>query len=258
MIHPTAILSPQAQIGVHVNIGPYCIIGPDVQLGDRVSIHSHVVIEGNTTIGEDTQIFPFCSLGTTPQHQTESDPEMSLVIGQRNILREYVTMQPGKATIVGDDGLFMIGTHIAHDCVIGNHCVLANHATLAGHVVLGHHVRVGGLAAIHQYVHIGDYAMIGGMSGVASDVIPYGMVYGDRASLRGINIIGLKRSGMSHDTIQSILHLYDEIFMACPSTMRSQRVKELREQYDQTPEALCLIDFILFSVSRGLCMPKAM
>ena len=195
-IHPTAIVDPAASLGDDVAIGPYCIVGGDAVLGDRVRLHSHVVIGGKTDIGAQTEIFPFASIGLVPQDLKYSGEESTLVIGCRNRIREYATMNPGTAdggmvTRVGDDCLFMVSAHVAHDCIVGNNFILANNATLGGHVVVGDYAILGGLTAVHQFVRIGRHAIIGGMTGVENDVIPYGTVVGDRGQLTGLNIIGV-------------------------------------------------------------------
>ena len=197
-VHPTAVVSSQSNIGNDVKIGPYCVIGPDVVIGDRVFLHSHVVIDGQTVIGEGTNIYPFASIGLVPQDLKYKGESSSLIIGARNQIREHVTMNPGTEgggmkTVIGDDCLFMIGSHVAHDCIIGNHVILANNATLGGHVEVGDFAIIGGLSGIHQFVRIGAHAMVGGMSGVEQDLIPYGSAMGERAKLRGLNLIGLQR-----------------------------------------------------------------
>jgi len=174
IIHPTAVIDPQAVLGKNITIGPYCVLGSDVVIKDNCSLYSHIVIDGDTVIGEGTRIFPFASDLSDLKYKGEKS---TLRIGARNTIREQVTINPGTEgdnmqTIIGDDNLLMIGVHVAHDCIIGNHNVFANNATLAGHVKIGNNVVIGGLSAVHQFVRIGDHAMIGGMSGVENDVIP--------------------------------------------------------------------------------------
>jgi UDP-N-acetylglucosamine acyltransferase len=216
-IHPTAIIEDGAQIGQGCHIGPYCVVGAHVVLGDNMTLKSHVVVDGRTTIGEGTIIYPFASIGTAPQDLKYHGEPSELIIGKNNTIREHATMNPGTEsgamkTIVGDNGLFMMATHVAHDCVIGNHVIMANNATLGGHVTVGDRVLIGGLAAVHQFVRIGSYAVIGGMSGVESDVIPFGRVKGERASLAGLNIVGLERGGFDKNQIRAIQKAYKEIF----------------------------------------------
>ena len=201
-IHPTAIVEPGARLGEGVVIGPYCCVGGKVELGDGVRLHSHVVVAGKTTIGPNTQIYPFASIGHPPQDLKYKGEESELVIGANNVIREHATMNPGTAgggliTRIGDNCLFMVGAHVAHDCDIASNVILANNATLAGHVAVDEFAILGGLSAIHQFCRIGRHAMIGGMSGVENDVIPYGSVTGNRARLEGLNIVGLRRRGFS-------------------------------------------------------------
>ena len=198
-IHQTAIVHPKAKIGQNVKIGPYCIVGENVTLGDCVNLHSHVHIEGITCIGENTTIFPFAAIGFPPQDLKYNGEKSSVLIGKNNTIREHVTIHSGTKlgrmeTVTGDSCLFMVGSHIAHDCIVGNNVVMANNATLAGHVVIEDNVIIGGLAAVHQFVRIGRYSIIGGVSAVVNDVIPYASVAGDRAKLLGVNTRGLRRT----------------------------------------------------------------
>ena len=208
-IHKSSIISKETKLGSKVKIGPYCMLGPNVQVGNNVKIYSHVNLDGYTIIGSDTQIFPFASIGTVPQDLKYKGEKSKLLIGSNNIIREYVTMNPGTKgggliTKIGNNCLFMIGSHVAHDCFIGNNVIMANNATLAGHVCIDDFAILGGLSAVHQFVRIGKHAMVGGMSGVENDVIPYGSVMGDRAFLSGLNIIGLKRRGFNRNEIQDL------------------------------------------------------
>lgn len=248
-IHPTAIISPEAKIGQDVTIGPYCIIGSHVSLGDRVELKAHVVVEGHTEIGEDTIVFPFTSLGTIPQDLKFSGEEARLLIGKRNRIREHVTMNigtkgGGMETRMGDDCLIMVGAHLAHDVTLGNHVILANNATLAGHVTVGDHAIIGGLSAVRQFVRIGAHAMIGGMSGVENDVIPYGVVMGERAKLHGLNLIGLQRRGFSKDSIRILREAYEEIFLGTGETIASRIEAAAQKLNNGAAEAQNLIDFV--------------
>jgi UDP-N-acetylglucosamine acyltransferase len=216
-IHPSAIVDPAAKTGKGVSIGPFCLVGPNVTLGDNVTLKSHVVVDGHTSIGEGTIVYPFAVLGTAPQDLKFGGEPSRLEIGARNKIREHVTMNPGTQsggmlTKVGDDGLFMVGVHIAHDCSIGNHVIMANNATLGGHVTVGDHAVIGGLAAVHQFIRIGAFAVIGGMSGVDNDVIPFGRVKGERAHLAGLNLVGLERNGFAKDDIRQIQKAVDSLF----------------------------------------------
>ncbi|MCB9978725.1 MAG: acyl-ACP--UDP-N-acetylglucosamine O-acyltransferase [Rhodospirillales bacterium] len=216
-VHPSAIVSPKARIGAGVAIGPFCVVGDDVTLGDGVVLKSHVVIDGHTTIGAGTVVYPFAALGGAPQDLKYAGEPSELLIGQNNVIREYVTMNPGTAgggmkTIVGDNGLYMVGVHVAHDCRVGDHVIMANNATLAGHVHVGDYAVLGGLSAVHQFVRIGAHAIIGGMSGVENDVIPFGRVKGERAHLAGLNLTGLERRGFSKPQIKTLQRAFNELF----------------------------------------------
>ena len=201
-IHPTAVIEDGAELGANVEVGPYSIVGAEVSLGDGVRLHSHVVVGGQTTIGPGTEIFPFASIGLAPQDLKYAGEKSTLTIGARVRIREHVTMNPGTEgggliTSVGDDCLFMVGSHVAHDCIVGNNVILANNATIAGHVQVGDFAILGGLSAVHQFVRIGAHSMIGGMSGIEQDLIPYGSAMGERARLRGLNLVGIKRRDYS-------------------------------------------------------------
>jgi len=258
-IHPTAIVAPGAMLAETVVIGPYCIVGEDVSLGPRVTLRSHVVIDGRTSIGEGTQLFPFASIGLEPQDLKYRGERSELVIGRNNTIREYVTINPGTEgggmiTRIGDGSLFMVGAHVAHDCQIGNHVVMANNATLGGHVVVEDYAVLGGLCAVHQYVRIGRHAMIGGMSGVERDVIPYGQVMGDRARLCGLNIIGMQRRGFSREDIQAMRNAYQFLF-ATGGTL-SDRVSETVERFGGIGPVDDVIEFIRADSSRAISQPK--
>lgn len=258
-IHPTAVIAEGAKIGADCKIGPYCVIGSKVTLGDRCVLHSHVVIDGNTTIGEETEIFSFASLGAAPQDLKFKGEDSRLVIGKRNKIREYCTMQPGTAadrmeTTVGDNCLFMATTHVAHDCVVGNNVILANCATLAGHVVVGDFAFVGGLSAVQQRVRIGHNAMIGGMSGVENDVIPYGLVMGERANLAGLNFVGLERRGVEKADVQILRSAYKKLFEA--EGTFAQRVEALTKEPAGNVLVENVMKFVTAKPGAALCQPK--
>ena len=258
-IHPTAIVAPGARLAQDVFIGPYCIVGEHVTLDSGVALRSHVVVDGRTTIGAGTRVFPFASIGLEPQDLKYRGEESALVIGRNNRIREYVTMNPGTTgggmtTRVGDNCLFMVGAHIAHDCQIADHVIMANNVTLAGHVTIDDYAVLGGLCAIHQYVRIGKHAMIGGMSGVERDVIPYGQVMGDRARLCGLNIVGMQRRGFSREDIQALRNAYQFLF-ASDGTL-SDRVAETAERFAGVPAVNHILDFIRADSSRAICQPK--
>lgn len=259
-IHQTAIVDTAARIGEGVRIGPYCIVGPDVSLGDGVVLHSHVVVEGRTEIGEGTEIYPFASIGTQPQDLKYKGEPSKLVIGKNNRIREHVTMNPGTegggmVTRIGDNGLFMVAVHVAHDCIVGNNVIMANNATLAGHVVVEDFAIIGGLSAIHQFVRIGKHAMVGGMSGVENDVIPYGSVMGDRAKLSGLNIVGMKRRGFGKDDVHALRRAYRMLF-ADEGTM-GERVQDVAKLFDANSGVMEIVEFMAASSSRGITQPKS-
>ncbi len=217
MIHKTAIVDDKAKISDNVKIGPYCIIGPEVEIGTDTILHSHVNIVGNTKIGKNNQIYPFSSIGTPPQDLKYKGEKNSLIIGNNNKFREYVNINPGTEqgggiTRVGDNNLFMVYCHIAHDCLISDNIVLANNVQVGGHVTIQNNAIVGGSCAIHQFSRIGEAAMVGGMTGVLSDVIPFGLSMGNRNNLTGLNLIGLRRSKVSNENIKKIQLAYEIIF----------------------------------------------
>jgi UDP-N-acetylglucosamine acyltransferase len=215
VIHKTAIVDDKAKISDNVKIGPYCIIGPEVEIGTDTILHSHVNIVGNTKIGKNNQIYPFSSIGTPPQDLKYKGEKNSLVIGDNNKFREYVNINPGTKqgggiTRVGDNNLFMVYCHIAHDCLISDNIVLANNVQVGGHVTIQNNAIVGGSCAIHQFSRIGEAAMVGGMTGVLSDVIPFGLSMGNRNNLMGLNLIGLRRSKVSNENIKKIQLAYEK------------------------------------------------
>lgn len=258
-IHPTAIIDKDAMLEAGVSIGAYSIVGAGVTLKKGVILHSHVVVAGDTVIGEGTEIFPFASIGHRPQDKKYQGEQVQLRIGKNNIIREHVTMNPGTGgggslTSVGDHNLFMTASHVAHDCIVGNHVILANNATLAGHVNVGDGAVIGGLSAIHQFVRIGAYAMIGGMSGVEKDVIPYGSVMGERASLAGLNLIGLKRRQVEKEHINALRHAFKELFFSEAGTL-AERAQKIDSEYSQN-EVKAMTQFILGASDRSFCTPS--
>ncbi|HEY2539431.1 MAG TPA: acyl-ACP--UDP-N-acetylglucosamine O-acyltransferase [Stellaceae bacterium] len=258
-IHPTAIVAPGARLASDVVVGPYCIVGERVELGPGVRLGSHSVVEGHTTIGGGTRIFPFASIGHEPQDLKYRGEDSALVLGCRNTIREYVTMNPGTAgggmvTRIGNDCLFMVGTHIAHDCHIADHVIMANNTILGGHVIVEDYAFLGGVCAVHQFVRIGCHAMIGGMSGVERDVIPYGQVMGDRARLTGLNIIGMQRRGFSREDIHALRNAYQLLFYSAGTL--SDRVGETAMRFAGVGPVEDIIRFIRADTNRGLCQPK--
>lgn len=259
-IHKTAIVDQKASVGANVVIGPYCIVGPDVTLGDGVVLRSHVVVDGRTSVGAGTQIFPFASIGLPPQDLKYKGEDSRLLIGRNNVIREYVTMNPGTEgggmeTRIGDNGLYMIGAHIAHDCSVGNGVIMVNNATLGGHVVVEDFAVIGGLAAVHQFVRIGAHAMVGGLSGVEQDVIPFGTVVGERASLSGLNIIGMKRRGFERDVIHGLRSAFKSIFDE-EGTL-DDRMAAVANDHAGNAAVLEVIEFIRGKSTRGLTRPKS-
>jgi UDP-N-acetylglucosamine acyltransferase len=259
-IHQTAVVAPGAALAADVTIGPYCVIGDHVVLGPGVVLKSHVVIDGRTTIGDRTRVFPFASIGHETQDLKYAGEPSSLEIGCDSTIREHVTINPGTAgggmvTRVGSHCLLMVGAHVAHDCQIGDHVILVNNATLGGHVVIEDHAILGGLSAVHQFVRIGRHAMIGGMSGVERDVIPYGLVMGDRARLTGVNIIGMQRRGFSREDIQGLRSAYQFLFSS-DGTLRD-RVNEASERFGGIGPVDDIVAFIRADSSRAICQPAA-
>lgn len=257
-IHPTAIIEKKSQIGSNVTIGPYCYVGNNVVLQDNVKLVSHISIDGYTTVGSGTEIYPFSSLGHPPQYlKFEGEPSV-LIIGKNNRIREHVTMHPGTkdgkmSTTVGDECLFMAGSHVAHDCNIGNKVIFANNATIGGHVEIGDNVLLGGLSGVHQFVRIGRFAIIGGMSGVDSDVIPYGSVKGDRANLIGLNIIGMKRNGIPRNEVDALRNAYKIIFSSEETMI--QKVGHAVDKLGNNDRVREIISFIQNSSQRPICLP---
>jgi UDP-N-acetylglucosamine acyltransferase len=258
LIHQTAIISKTAQIGANVKIGPYSVIGDNVVVEDNVEIMNHVCIDGYTTIGSGTKIFPFASIGYRPQDLKFKGEKSRLVVGKNNAIREYVTMHPGTEdgsmeTVVGDGNLFMIGVHIAHDCIIGNNIVMGNNATLGGHVRIDDNVIIGGLSAVHQWTRIGRGAIIGGMSGVERDVIPYGNVKGERAFLAGLNMVGLKRADIDKDEIVALKKAYDTIFSQ--NDILSNNLKLVENTFHGFQSIREIINFMRQKSDRSFCQP---
>lgn len=258
-IHPSAIVDPGARIGTGVEIGPFCVVGPQVVLGDYVRLISHVAVDGRTSIGEGTVVYPFASLGHAPQDLKYKGEPSELIIGRHNRIRENVTMNTGTegggmVTRVGDGGLFMVGVHIGHDCIIGNDVIFANNATLGGHVVVGDHAVLGGLSAVHQFVRIGAHAMIGGMSGVEADVIPYGLVKGDRAFLAGLNLVGLQRRGFAKDDIHALRGAFRQLFEG--EGQMADRIAAVTAEAGAVQAVADLLTFLADRGSRALTLPR--
>jgi len=254
-VHPTAIVDSRAELDSSVEVGPYCVLGAGVKIGKESKIHSHAVIQGRTTLGEGNEVFPFATIGSIPQDLKYKGEPSELLIGNRNTIREYVSLNPGTAgggmvTRVGDRNLLMMYCHIAHDCIIGNHNVIANGATLGGHVVIEDFVIVGGLVGIHQFVKIGTGAILGAGSMVSKDVPPYCNATGDRARLRGLNVEGLKRRGFQKPVIEAIHKAYRIAFQSRLKT--DDALKKIRREMAAIPEVERFVSFIANS-QRGVC-----
>ncbi len=257
MIHKTAIVDKKAEISGKSKIGPYSIVGPNVKIGEGAEIQSHVNITGNTIIGNNTKIFPFASVGTNPQDLKYKGEETKLEIGSNNIIREHVTINTGTVggggiTKIGNSNLIMIGAHIAHDCMVGNNVVIANSAAIAGHAQISDEVIIGGNCGIQQFTRIGRMAMIGGMSGVSRDVIPYGLSFGNRNYLEGINLIGLRRKKVSNKEILALSDAYKEIFK---TNSLHENLANLNKTLKNNSYVREIVDFINHDKKRPICTP---
>lgn len=256
-IHPTAIVDNKAEIASDVTIGAYSIIGPNVKIASGTKVGPHVVIEGHTSIGEKCNIFQFASLGAAPQDLKFKGEPSTLIIGKNNTIREFVTLQPGTAsgtmsTEIGNNNLFMANSHVAHDCRVGNNNVFANSVALAGHVTIHNNAILGGMAGIHQFARVGSLVMISAGSMVAQDVPPYCMIQGDRACIRGLNLIGLQRSGMTEEEIIAIKKTYRHLFSTVGKL--KEKIQSLSSEIASNPKIKHMTDFILES-KRGVCNP---
>ena len=257
MIHQSSIIDQKAKIGKNVKIGPFCFVGPQVQLNEGVELISNIHIEGNTKIGKGTKIFPFASIGTAPQDLKYKGEANSLEIGENNVIREYVTINPGTAeggskTVVGNNCLLMISSHIAHDCKIGNNVVIANNVPLGGHVTIEDFVIIGGNSAVQQFTRIGRLAMIGGMTGVLKDVIPFGLSFGNRNYLKGINIIGLRRKKYDNKKIMELNEAYKKIFS---SNNLQENLSKINGEYQGNDLVKEVTNFIEKDKKRPICTP---
>jgi UDP-N-acetylglucosamine acyltransferase len=257
MIHKTAIIDTKTKISANVSIGPYSVIGPDVEIGENTKIHSHVNISGHTKIGKKNTIYPFASIGSDPQDLKYKGEDTKLIIGDKNTIREYVTINPGTVsddgkTIIGNNCLFMISSHVAHDCLVGDNVIIANNVPLGGHVIIEDNVIIGGNSAVQQFTRIGKMAMIGGMTGVLHDVIPFGLSTGNRNSLQGLNLIGLRRAKFENKEILGLSEAYKKIFST----------KNLKENINVLSDTLKdnmlvkeVIEFITKDNKRSICTP---
>ena len=257
MIHKTSIIDPKAKIADNVEIGPYCVIGAKVEIKDNTIIHSHVNISGKTSIGKGNKIYPFACIGNHPQDLKYKNEETDLIIGDNNTIREYVTINPGTVggggkTTIGNKCLFMISSHVAHDCTVGNNIIIANNVPLGGHVIIEDNVVIGGNSAVQQFTRIGKMAMIGGMTGVLHDVIPFGLSTGNRNLLQGLNLIGLRRAKFENKDILGLNDAYKEIFV---SKNLTENISKLNGSFQENPLVKNVIEFITKDKKRSICTP---
>jgi UDP-N-acetylglucosamine acyltransferase len=255
-IHPTALIAPGAEVPADAEIGPYCTVGAGVKLASGVRLRSHVVVDGETELGEGCDVWPFAVLGAPPQHAAykEGDP-CQLIVGKRNLIREHVTMHGGSkvgrgVTTVGDDCAFYVGAHVGHDCDVGNHVTLTNGVALGGHVRVGDYVNMGGHSVVQQRSRVGRFAFVGGQAGVNGDVIPYGMVWGNHALLEGLNLVGLKRRGLSREEINTLRSAFRAIFIG--DALFAERVAAAAQTYRASPQVMEIVDFIRAEPTRPL------
>jgi len=259
MIHPMAVVEPGAQLGNGVRIGPFCHVGADVVLGDGVELVSHVSISGATTIGDGCTIHPHAALGQPPQNKAHKGGRTTLIVGRNCTIRESVTFHLGSdnsrgETRIGDNGNFLAYSHIAHDCIVGNNVTMANNATLGGHCEIGDNVFFGGLSAAHQFTRVGHHAFIGGLTAVVGDVIPYGIVVGSRGSLRGLNIVGMKRSGVARSDIHALRNAFRQIFD--PGKLVAENLDEVRAEFAGSPVVEDVIGFLTDRGKRHFTVPS--
>ncbi|MEM9317597.1 MAG: acyl-ACP--UDP-N-acetylglucosamine O-acyltransferase [Pseudomonadota bacterium] len=257
-IHASAVIEEGAVVGPNCQIGPFCVLGPEVTLGAGVRLKSHVVVSGWTEVGDETEVFPFAAIGEIPQDKKFSGERTRLIIGQRNRIREGVTMNTGTSggggvTRVGDDGLFLANCHIAHDAQVGDRVVMVNCASLAGHCMVGDDVIIGGLSGVHQFVRIGRGAIIGAVTMVTHDVIPFGLVHASRGTLEGLNLVGLKRRGVAKEDITALRAAYQALAQGEGSF--HQRAERLAAENPNSPYVRDVVDFVLGASDRSFLTP---
>lgn len=258
-IHPSAVISSGAAIHESAEIGPYCVIGEKVTIGPNVRLHAHVIIDGRTTIGADCVVHAFAVIGGPPQHLAYRGEDTALEIGARCIIREHVTMNIGTVagrgvTVVGEGCLFMAASHVAHDSIVGKGAIFANNATIGGHVIVEEGAFLGGLSAVHQFCRVGAYAFVGGCAAVPSDVIPYGSAVGNHAELAGLNLVGLKRRGVSREAIRGLRAAFRELFEG-EGAFR-ERLESVDEKYGARGEVARVLAFIRADTRRPLMAPR--
>jgi len=261
LIHSTAIIDPSVKIDESAEVGPYCVIGKGVVIKENVSLLSNVVISGLTTIGEGTKVWPFTVLGGDPQDLKYEGEEGKLIIGKNNNIREHVTMHIGTdagglETSIGDNNLFMAGSHVAHDCLIGSDCIFANNVMLAGHVTVGDGAILGGLSAVHQWTRIGSYSFLGGFSALTKDLIPFGLAIGNRAVLEGLNLTGLRRRNFDNTEIKKIKEAYSILFDPKEREFK-KRIVNLKNSKIQSDVVNDMIDFVSQKGNRSYCLPES-
>jgi UDP-N-acetylglucosamine acyltransferase len=260
-IHPSAIVEAGAELGEGVTIGPFCHVGPDAKLGDGVMLISHAIVAGRTTIGARTRIFPFASIGHAPQDLKYRGEPSTLTVGEDCILREGVTINPGTqggglATTIGSRCAFLANSHVGHDCHVGENVILSNNVMLAGHVSVGDFAILGGGSAVIQFARVGAHAFVGGLAGLENDLIPYGMALGNRASLAGLNIVGLRRRGFSREAVHDLRRAYRLLF--APEGTLKERVEDVAAEFSARPEVHHILDFIRDGGDRAICTPREM
>ena len=256
MIHKTAIINPKAKLNKNVQVGPYCVIGPNVEIGEYTIIQSHVSILGNVKIGKRNKIYPFVSIND-PQDLKYNGESTDLIVGDNNTIREYVSLNPGTIggggkTVIGNNCLFMVSSHVAHDCQLGNNIIIANNVAIAGHAIIDDNVIIGGNSAVQQFTRIGKMAMIGGMTGVLHDVIPYGLSIGNRNSLQGLNLIGLRRAKFENKNILGLSEAYKVIFA---NKNINENISKLNGSFQENPLVKEVIEFITKDKKRSICTP---
>ena len=256
MIHSTAIIDPKAKVSENVHIGPYCVIGPNVEINENTEIQSHVNISGHTKIGKGNKIYPFVSIND-PQDLKYNGEPTDLIIGDNNKIREYVTINPGTVggggkTIIGNNCLFMVSSHVAHDCQLGNNIIIANNVAVAGHAIIDDHVIIGGNSAVQQFTRVGKSAMIGGMCGVVRDIIPYGIAHGNRSILQGLNLIGLRRKNIPNKEIMTLSNAYKEIFK---NENLTENLNNLSKDFKKSDLVMEVVNFLEKDKKRPICTP---
>jgi len=259
-IHPSAVVEDGARLGADIDIGPFCHVGPQVTLGDGVRLVSHVSLAGDTLVGARTRIFPFASIGHPPQDLKYRGEPVRLIIGDECLIREGVTMNPGtegggSVTIVGPRCVFLANAHVAHDCRLGEGVILSSNVMLAGHCQIGDFAIMSGGAAAHQFVRIGAHAFVGGLAGLEHDLIPFGMALGNRAALAGLNVVGLKRRGFSHEAIHELRRAYKTLFGG-QGTLK-ERVSDVAEAYPDQEAVQQIVAFLRQGGDRAICVPRS-